>query len=91
MPISPSNGKTVLITGINGYIASVIGYHMLKKGYNIRGTLRAKERAEALLSHAYREYATRVRVFEVPDITEPGAFDQAVKGTPNYCSGRWDI
>ena len=91
MPSTPSNGKTVLITGINGYIASVIGYHMLKKGYNVRGTIRAKECAAPLMALAYKEYATRVRIFEVLDMADPGAFDEAVKGTLGYCSGRWDI
>ena len=88
---SKSNDKTVLITGINGYIASVLGLEILSKGYNLRGTSKSKDRAAALLDHAYKDYASRVEIFEVEDITEPGPFDEAVRGTPGNCSGRWDI
>ena len=90
MSSSQSNGKTVLVTGINGYIASVLGLQILSRGYNLRGTSRSKDRAAALLDHAYKNYASRVEIFEVQDITEPGAFDEAVKGTPGQCHGRWD-
>ncbi|PQE14092.1 hypothetical protein CJF31_00006631 [Rutstroemia sp. NJR-2017a BVV2] len=44
-----SNGKIVLITGINGYIASVLADHLLKKGYSIRGTTRRIASTEPLL------------------------------------------
>ena len=81
------DGKTVLITGINGYIASVLGLQVLSKGYNLRGTSRSKDHAAALLDHAYKEYASHVEILEVQDITEPGAFDEAVRGTPTYDSG----
>ena len=88
---SKSNGKTVLITGINGYIASVLGFQILSQGYNLRGTVRYKDRAAALLKHAYKDYASRVEIFEVQNMTAPGAFDEAVRGTSGYCSGRWDL
>ena len=82
--------KTVLITGINGYIASVIGLHVLCRGYKLRGTARSKDCAAALLERAYKKYASRVEIVEVQDITEPGAFDEAVKGTLGYSSGPWN-
>ena len=74
------NGKTVLVTGINGYIASTIGFHLLSNGYNLRGTTRSSKSAAPLLDGAYEDYASRVEIFEVPDSTIPGAFDEAVKG-----------
>lgn len=80
MSLPPSNGKTVLITGINGYIASVLGLHVLSSGYNLRGTARSKASTAALLSDAYAVYASRVQVIEISDMTVPGAFDEAVKG-----------
>lgn len=76
-----SNGKTVLITGINGYIASVLGLHLLAKGYSIRGTSRSKTSSQALVEEAYASYKDRVEIYEVPDITAAGAFDEAAKGT----------
>jgi len=80
MVLSPSNGKTALITGINGYIASVIGHELLQKGYNLRGTSRSAKSSDPLFNGAYQEYASRVEIVEVPDMTVTGAFDEAVKG-----------
>ncbi|KAF8857237.1 NAD(P)-binding protein [Acephala macrosclerotiorum] len=80
MAIPASDGKTVLITGINGYIAGVLGLHLLSKGYSIRGTSRRAASAEPLLKGPYALYAERVKIYEVPDMTVDGAFDEAVKG-----------
>ncbi|KIM99734.1 hypothetical protein OIDMADRAFT_104659 [Oidiodendron maius Zn] len=80
MTLPASNGQTVLITGINGYIASVLGQHLLTKGYSIRGTSRRSASSDSLLKGAYAPYKERVKIFEVPDITASGAFDEAVKG-----------
>ncbi|KAH6695933.1 hypothetical protein BKA61DRAFT_623585 [Leptodontidium sp. MPI-SDFR-AT-0119] len=80
MPIAKSNGKTVLVTGINGYIASVLGLHLLSKGYSLRGTSRRAASAESLLKGPYAAYSDRVKIYEVPDMTIDGAFDEAAKG-----------
>ena len=83
--------KIVLITGINGYIASHIGLILLQKGYSVRGTSRSASAAHRLLSlpssppHAteagpFHAYATQYQHVLVPDITLPGAFDDAVRG-----------
>jgi nucleoside-diphosphate-sugar epimerase len=81
MAIPKSNGKTVLITGINGYIASVLGMQLLKEGYSIRGTARRAHTSEPLLHGPYAQYLDRVELFEVRDMTIDGAFDKAAKGT----------
>jgi nucleoside-diphosphate-sugar epimerase len=100
MAIPESNGKTVLITGINGYIASVLGMHLLSKGYSLRGTSRKAASAEPLLKGPYAPYANRVKMYEVPDMTVEGAFDEAVKGPKNslllpksrvYISQEWMV
>ncbi|TGO81552.1 hypothetical protein BPOR_1107g00010 [Botrytis porri] len=80
MAIPSSNNKTVLITGINGYIASVLGLQLLQAGYSIRGTTRRISSAEPLLKGPYAPYIDRVKIYEVPDMTVSGAFDEAVKG-----------
>lgn len=80
MSLPPNNGKIVLITGINGYIASAIGLEMLKKGYTLRGTSRSSHGADALLNGAYNMYKDRVQLVTILDMTVPGAFDEAVKG-----------
>ena len=79
-----SNGKTVLISGINGYIASAIGLELLKKGYNLRGTSRSASSAVGLLQCVYKEYmdAGRFDMVIIEDMTIPSAFDEAVKGEP---------
>ncbi|KAL2060962.1 hypothetical protein VTL71DRAFT_9014 [Oculimacula yallundae] len=79
MSIPESNGRTVLITGINGYIASVLGLQLLSKGYNVRGTTRSKSSADPLVNGPYAPYKSRVQIYEVPDMTIDGAFDVAAK------------
>jgi GDP-D-mannose dehydratase len=80
MALPKSNGKTVLVTGINGFIASVIGSLLLSKGYSLRGTTRRSASTEALLNGAYAQYKERVEIFEVQDGTISGAFNEAAKG-----------
>jgi GDP-D-mannose dehydratase len=80
MAIPESNGKTVLITGINGYIASVLGMHLLSKGYSLRGTSRRASSTETLLKGPYAPYSERIKIYSVPDMTVEGAFDEAVQG-----------
>lgn len=80
MSVPTINGKVILITGINGYIASKIGLDALNKGYSIRGTSRSVASTHDLIAGPYAPYADRVEIFEIPDITEPKAFDAAVKG-----------
>ena len=48
----------------------------------MRGTTRRAQSTEALLKGPYGEYADagRIEIFEVPDITVAGAFDDASKG-----------
>jgi nucleoside-diphosphate-sugar epimerase len=81
MAIPASNGKTVLVTGINGYIASVLGQLLLSKGYSLRGTTRRLASAEPLLKGPYAAYQKRVKIYEVPDMTVTSAFDEASKGS----------
>ena len=80
MSLPPSNGKTLLITGVNGYIASTLGMLILDKGYHLRGICRSAASAEALLLGAYSRYKSRVQIIEVPDMTVDGAFDKVVAG-----------
>lgn len=71
----------VLISGVNGYIASRTAQTFLKAGYRIRGTVRSSKSGEALLK-VLSEYVSsgQLELVNVPDITVDGAFDEAVKG-----------
>ncbi|TAQ91009.1 hypothetical protein B7494_g608 [Chlorociboria aeruginascens] len=80
MAIPASNRKVVLITGVNGYIASVLGQLLLTNGYTVRGTTRRVASTEPLLNGPWAAYKDRVQIYEVPDMTVDGAFDEAVKG-----------
>jgi nucleoside-diphosphate-sugar epimerase len=84
MSITPSNGQVVLVTGINGYIASCLGLELLKQGYTLRGTARRASSTDILKQGAYQPYAERFTAYDVPDMTVPGAFDEAVKGTVRF-------
>lgn len=77
---SNSGAYVVLISGINGYIASHIGLQLLRKGYTVRGTSRSASHKQRLLSTAFEGYNTQFEHFEVKDITVEGAFDEAVRG-----------
>ncbi|EED16466.1 NAD dependent epimerase/dehydratase, putative [Talaromyces stipitatus ATCC 10500] len=73
----------VLVTAVNGFIASWTAKVFLDAGYNVRGTTRsAKSAATVLEADPFKEYAAsgRFTIFQVPDITLPGAFDDAVRG-----------
>lgn len=73
--------STVLITGVNGYIAAVLAKHLLDNGYHVRGSVRKRASADPLVSGPLKSYAESgaLSIVEVPDITVDGAFDEAVK------------
>lgn len=81
MVLPESNNKVVLITGVNGYIASRTAEAFLNAGFSIRGTARSKD-SSANLQMALDIFvqAGRFEVVEVKDIIVPGAFDEVVKG-----------
>lgn len=84
-PDASNSAKIILLTGINGYIASHIALLLLRKGYTVRGTSRSANTVGRLLSQtAFAPYAThspaRVQHVVVTDMTQPGAFDEAVRG-----------
>jgi nucleoside-diphosphate-sugar epimerase len=85
MTSSPASNKTVLVTGINGYIGSHIGLQLLHKGYSVLGTVRTISKAQRLLEGAYKDYTSQLKVVEVPDISAEGAFDESVKGKYLSC------
>jgi len=70
----------VLVTGANGYIAAKTVEAFLEAGWSVRGTVRSLRSAKPV-GDALSQYADRLTFAEVPDITVPGAFDEAVKGT----------
>lgn len=72
----------VLITGINGYVASTAARLYIDDGYTVRGTARNPTASRELLHEVFAKEleSGQLEIVEVKDITVPGAFDEAVKG-----------
>ncbi|KAG8904135.1 methylglyoxal reductase (NADPH-dependent) gre2 [Tulasnella sp. 403] len=71
--------STVLVTGANGYIAAHTVKALLDDGFSVRGTVRSRSKGE-YLKNLFVSYGDRFEVVVVPDLTEPTAHDEAVKG-----------
>lgn len=77
-------GETILITGVNGLIASHIADQLLAGGYAVRGTVRSSTKNAWMAQYfATRHPQETSTLSEVPDISISGCFDDAVKG----CAG----
>lgn len=71
--------QTVLVIGASGFIAAHVVEAFLRKGYNVRGTVRSeKTAAEVLKTHA--KYSKQISVAIIAGIAAPHTFDEAVKG-----------
>ena len=89
MTSEETHHKIVLVTGINGYIASRIGMDLLERGYRLRGTVRRTQSARPLLEGAYKAYASEIEIYEVGDFTVEGCFQEAVKGKSRSLSEQY--
>ncbi|EJD07758.1 NAD-binding protein [Fomitiporia mediterranea MF3/22] len=80
MPAVPAPAK-VLVSGANGYIAVWVVRTLLDHGYSVRGTVRSESKNNHLRKVFKNEVDSgKLELVVVPDITLPGAFDEAVKG-----------
>ncbi|KAL5313497.1 hypothetical protein ACEPPN_019230 [Leptodophora sp. 'Broadleaf-Isolate-01'] len=79
-PAIPS-GSTVLVTGVNGFLASHIADQFLRLGYSVIGTVRDAAKNAWLTRLFDRKYGEgRFELVTVEDIAVDGAYDLAVKG-----------
>lgn len=78
-----SSKPIVLVTGANGYIAGPVIAAFLEAGYAVRGTVRSRASADALVK-ALSQYGDALQIVQVPDIIAPGAFDEVVKGMQKH-------
>lgn len=77
-PVLPP-GSTILVTGVNGFIASVVADVLLSHGYNVRGTVRDTAKHAWMAWHFEQKHgAGRFELVHVADISAPGAFDAAM-------------
>ena len=74
-------GSLILVTGVNGFIASHVADQLISAGYRVRGTVRNATKAawlEELFDNKYGKGHFEIVVVE--DMAKPGAFDEACKG-----------
>lgn len=72
----------VLLTGATGYVGSRVLLDALRSGYHVRITARTPEKAQKVLSNPVIQALSpgeRLTSIVIPDITVPGAFDEALK------------
>lgn len=73
--------ETVLVTGGTGYIAGWCIAELLDRGYDVRTTVRSKDREQAVTDAVSTEVDPAGRLgFAVADLTADGGWDEAVRG-----------
>jgi nucleoside-diphosphate-sugar epimerase len=78
-------GSLIVVTGANGFIASHVVDQLLQAGYRVRGTVRSTKRGGWTVDYFNGKYgAGKFELIEVPEMGDPGAFDEAVKGAAGY-------
>ncbi|KAK0762811.1 hypothetical protein N5P37_005629 [Trichoderma harzianum] len=77
-------GDLVLMTGATGFLGYLTIIDLLKHGYRIRAAVRSMTKAEGLLSAPTLESLSptseQLSFVSVPDMSAPGAFDDAIQG-----------
>jgi nucleoside-diphosphate-sugar epimerase len=77
-------GDLVLVTGVTGFLGYLILIDLLKSGYRVRAAVRSKTKLSKILSapsvKALSPTEDQLAFVIVPDMTAPGAYDEAVKG-----------
>jgi nucleoside-diphosphate-sugar epimerase len=86
MSLAIPKGSLVVVSGATGYIASNVIHQLLLAGYRVRGTVRSLSRA-SWLAPVFQELgfgSDKFSLIEVPDMSAPGAFDEAIKGASGF-------
>lgn len=75
-------GSLILITGVNGFIATPIAQQLLTRGYRVRGTVRNATKSKWLVDDLFRSEASNgtFELVTVEDMASEGAFREAVRG-----------
>ncbi|EAW09036.1 aldehyde reductase II [Aspergillus clavatus NRRL 1] len=82
--LTPNNvapGGLVLVTGVNGFLAAHLAINLVERGYKVRGTVRSQEKADWITEAVTKRYPeASFEALVVPNISAPGAFEEAVRG-----------
>jgi nucleoside-diphosphate-sugar epimerase len=82
---------TVLITGINGFVAIHTAVKYLENGWNVRGTVRSSDKGDkALALPVFKQYKDKINYVVVEDLIE-GDFTEALNGVDAvaHCASPW--
>ncbi|MGV6840729.1 MAG: NAD-dependent epimerase/dehydratase family protein [Planktomarina sp.] len=71
--------KTVLLTGITGFIAKRIAFDLLQKGYTVKGSLRSERRKDEVLAALSGVDTSRLSFVSL-DLTSDDGWDTAMDG-----------
>ena len=79
--MSDKAGHLILLTGASGFVAAHILKSLLRRGYDVRGTVRSEATADRVRkTHGHLLEGKQTLTFAiVPDVASPGAFNEAVK------------
>ncbi len=79
-PLSLPLGSLILVTGVNGLIASHIADQLLSAGYRVCGTVRNKDRTAWVepLFKSRHPGGPAFELIQVSDLSAPGAWDEAL-------------
>jgi nucleoside-diphosphate-sugar epimerase len=82
------SGDLVLLTGSTGYLGFNILLDLLKQGYRVRAAVRSNAKAQKVVSSpsikALNLTGDQLSFVTVPDMSIPGAYDEAVQGGVKY-------
>ena len=74
-------GSLILVTGVNGFIASHIVDQLLERGYRVRGTVRDASKNGWLQELFEKRHPTgSLELVSVPDGTKPEVYPEILKG-----------
>lgn len=74
------NDTTVLVTGISGFIAKHCAVEMLRHGYRVRGTVRSRDKADAVRATLAAHADTSRLDFVVADLLSDAGWKEATAG-----------
>lgn len=79
--LAVQKGSWILVTGVNGYIASHIANQLLQLGYSVRGTVRDQSKSKWIKELFEAKYENcNFELAQVEDAVCSGAFDNAIQG-----------
>ncbi|KAI0169146.1 aldehyde reductase [Hypoxylon sp. FL1284] len=78
-------GSIVVVTGVNGFIASHIVDQLLQRGYRVRGTVRDVSRNQWVAEYFEKAYgADKFELVEVRDMSAVDVYDDIVRGASGF-------